>query len=184
MTHLRPLIFIAIIANLVTIILYDYAASQPGGTGASLAFGLLWMPAVWITTIVLALILALKRRKNLFTTGKTRSTVLTLLFCTPIPLYFGYLFTHPTPETLSSSSSYRSVDGKIYKSESYYYTSNDRQKCVEMYFVADSLDEKTKGESAFKKDSTWTYFTKTGDTLKVEKYNVGELVSSKKYVQK
>ncbi|MBV4360519.1 hypothetical protein [Pinibacter aurantiacus] len=184
MTQLRPFIFIAIIANILTIILYDYAASQPGGTGASLAFVVLWMPAVWITTIILTIILALKRRRILFTTGKTKSTILTLLFCTPIPLYFGYLFTHPTPESLRSSSSYRPADGKIFKSESWYYTSNDQQKYVEMYFIADSLDEKKNGENAFKKDSTWTYFTKKGDTLRVEKYNAGQLISSKKYEQK
>lgn len=184
MTHIRPLIIIAIIANLLTIGLYNYAASQPGGTGASLAFIVLWMPAVWITTLVLTIILTIKRRQKLFVSGKTQWTVATLLFCTPIPLYFGYQLTHPTPETLRSGSSYSPKDGKIYKSENWYYTSNYRQKYVDMYFTADSLDEKANGENAFKKDSTWTYFTKTGDTLKVEKYKDGKLISSKKYVDK
>lgn len=184
MTQLRPLIIVAVIANILTVALYYYAASQPGGTGASLAFIVLWMPAVWITTIVLTIVLALKRRKNLFVNGKSKWTSLTLLFCTPIPLYFGYQLTHPTPDTLRSGSSYSPKDGKIYKSENWYYTSNYRQKYVDMYFIADSLDERANGENAFKKDSTWTYFTKTGDTLKVEKYNAGQLISSKHYVDK
>jgi hypothetical protein len=181
MTQLRPLILIAIIANLLTIGLYNYAASQPGGTGASLAFIVLWMPAVWITTIVLTIILTLKRRKKLFVSGTTKWTVTTLLFCTPIPLYFAYQLTHPTPETLRSGSSYSPKDGKIYKSENWYYTPDYRQKYVDMYFVADSLDEKANGEDAFKKDSTWIYFTKTGDTLKIEKYKAGQLISAKQY---
>jgi hypothetical protein len=184
MTQLRPLIIIAIIANLLTIALYNYAASQPGGTGASLAFIVLWMPAVWITTIVLTIVLTLKRRQKLFVSGKTKWTLLALLFCTPIPLYFGYQLTHPAPDTLRSGSSCSPKDGKIYKSENWYYTSDYRQKYVDMFFIADSLDEKENGENAFKKDSTWTYFTKAGDTLKVEKYKDGQLISSKQYADK
>ena len=106
---------------------------------------------------------------------------MTLIFCTPIPIYLGYRLTHPTPETLRSSSSYNPKAGVIYKSESWYYTSNYPQKYVDMYFVADSLNEIRNGENAFKKDSLWTYFTKTGDTLKVEKYKAGLLISAKKY---
>ena len=181
MTPHRPLIIIATLANLLTISLYNYATNQPGGTGASLAFIVLWMPAVWITTIVVTLILVLKRRNKLFVNGKTKWTALILLFCTPLPLYFGYRLTHPTPETLRSSSSYNPRDGKIYKVESWYYTSNYQQKYVDMHFIADSLSETRIGEKAFKKDSTWTYFTKNGDTLKVEKYKTGQLISTNQY---
>lgn len=184
MTQLRTLIAIAIIANLLTIALYNYAESQPGGTRSSLAFIVLWMPVVWITTIILSVILTLKRRQNLFVSGMTKWTLLTLLFCTPIPLYFSYQLTHPTPDTFRSGSSYKPKDGKIYKSENWYYTSDYGKKYVDMYFVADSSDENTHGDNAFKKDSTWIYFTKTGDTLKVENYKDGQLLSSKKYVTK
>lgn len=181
MTQLRSLIILSIVANVLTIGLYNYAASQPGGSGASLAFIVLWMPAVWIVTIVLAIVLTLKRRRELFVRGKTKWTLLTLLCCTPIPFYVGYQLMHPAPETLRAGSSYSPKNGKIYKSENWYYTSNHRQKYVNMYFVADSSDEKTNGDNAFKKDSTWIYFTNTGDTLKVEKYKEGRLVFSKQY---
>ncbi|RYE50249.1 MAG: hypothetical protein EOP48_20100 [Sphingobacteriales bacterium] len=177
MTQLRTLIIIAIIANFLTIALYNYASSQPGGTGASLAFAVVWMPAVWITTIVLTIVLTLKGRQKLFVSGKTAWISLTLLFCTPIPLFIGYQLTHPAPETSCSSSSYRPKDGKIYKSEYWYYTDNFQPKYVDMYFIADSLDEEKNGETAFKRDSTWIYFTKSGDTLKVEKYEDGQLIS-------
>ncbi|UAY56223.1 hypothetical protein [Arachidicoccus terrestris] len=171
-------------SNLLTIGLYNYAANQPGGSGASFAFILLWMPAVWGITIILTIFLILKRRKRLFVNGTTKWTVATLLFCTPIPLYLSYRLTHPTPETLLSGGSYTPKDGKIYKSENWYYTSNYRQRYVDMYFVADSIEERSKGENAYKKDSTWIYFTRTGDTLKVENYKNGQLISSKQYANK
>lgn len=184
MRQLRPLILLAIISNLLTIGLYNYAANQPGGTGASLAFALMWMPAVWITTLILTIFLTLKQRKKLFVRDITKWTVATLLFCTPIPLYLGYRLTHPIPETGRSGSSYWPKGGKIYKSENWYYTADYRQKYVDMYFVADSIEEKSKGENAYKKDSTWIFFTKTGDTLKVEHYNNGRLISSRQYANK
>lgn len=184
MTHLRPFIILAIIANVLTIALYNYAANQPGGTGELLSFIVLWIPAIWITTIVLTIVQLIKLRKKLFSNGKTKWTLLTLIFCTPIPLHFSYKLIHPTSDTLQSGSSYSPKDGKVYKSENWYYVSDNRQKYVDMYFIADSLDEKTNGENAFKKDSIWTYFTKSGDTLKVEKYNSGKLISTKKYGDK
>jgi len=183
MTSLRPLIIIAITSNLLTVVLFNVASSQPGGTGASLAFIVLWMPAVWITTIILTLIITLKRRRVLFANDKPIWTIATLLFCTPIPLYFGYKLTHPTPETSISSSSRNLKNGSVYKIESWNYTSDTRKKYVDMYFIADSLDEIRNGENAFLRDSTWIYFTKTGDTLKVEKYKEDQLISIKEYVR-
>jgi len=183
MSVFRPLIIIAIVANALSIFLYNNAASQPGGTGALLAFIVLWMPAIWLTTMVLTLILAVKQRKTLFAAGTIKWAILILLFCTPIPIYLGYQLTHPTPETVRSSSSYDPRDGKVYKTESWYYSADPRQKYLDMYFVADSIDERRTGENAFKKDSVWIYFTKTGDTLKVEKYKAGQLISVDQYAK-
>ena len=50
--------------------------------------------------------------------------------------------------------------------------------------IADSLDQKANGENVFKKDSVWIYFTQAGDTLKVEKYKAGQMISSRQYVEK
>ena len=51
------------------------------------------------------------------------------------------------------------------------------QVYVDKYFTADSIDERTLGEGAFKKDSTWIYLDETGDTLKVEKYKDDSLIN-------
>jgi len=181
MKRFIPLIILASVSSLLTIILYIYAFSQPGGTGAALAFIVLWMPAVWITTIILALVFTIVLRKKLFIKGKTKWTLLLLLFCTPIPIFLGYLLTHPIPETYRSSSWYRHQNGKIYKTESWIYNTSNYQKYLDMYFVADSLEEIKNGEDAFIRDSTWIYFTKAGDTLKVERYKAGQLTSTKQY---
>lgn len=142
-----------------------------------LFFSLIWMPVLWISTLVITGILVFKWRKKLFGGSQTKWTIAILLFCTPIPLYIVFLFLYPTPEVLRSGSSYIPKNGKVYKTENWYYPSN-QQKYVDMYFVADSLENEINGENAFKKDSTWIYFTKTGDTLKIEKYEEGELIFS------
>ncbi|GAB3354922.1 hypothetical protein GCM10027566_16720 [Arachidicoccus ginsenosidivorans] len=85
---------------------------------------------------------------------------------------------------MRSSSSYRPKNGKIFKSENWYYTADYAKTYVDKYFVADSIEEKSKGENAYKKDSTWIYFTKKGDTLKVENYKNGQLISTKQYANK
>lgn len=91
MTPLRPLMIVSLLANLLTIALYHYAASQPGGTGASLAFIVFWMPAVWMTTMIVTIIITFKQRSKLFGIGKTKWTIATLFLCTPVPCI---LYTH------------------------------------------------------------------------------------------
>lgn len=66
MTQLRTLIIIAFLANLLTIILFNYAANQPGGSGVAMLFALVWMPALWLTTIVATIIISIIKRKYLF----------------------------------------------------------------------------------------------------------------------
>jgi hypothetical protein len=104
MKRLRILIIIAVIANLLTICLYADAARQAGGTGALLGFVLLWMPSIWIITFVSAILLTIIWRKQLFNKILTLWTILTLLFCTPIPILAIYKGTHPTPETTRSGT--------------------------------------------------------------------------------
>ena len=56
------LIIIAILANLLTLILYNYAANQPGGSGVAMIFTLVWMPALWLTTIVMTIIISVIKK--------------------------------------------------------------------------------------------------------------------------
>ena len=177
MNKILPLIIIALFANLLTIVLYDYAHSQPGGTGTGLAFAVIWMPALWLTTLITAAVIAVKRSKIIFQSPLLKWSLPALLFCTPIPALILYNITSPTPETLRSSSIYRTSGGKIYKTEYWYYTSN-RNDYVQMHFVADSAAERMQGEEAFKKDSTWIYLSSKGDNSKIETYKEGRLITS------
>lgn len=180
MTPLRPLIILAIVANVLTILFYKSSAAEPGGTGASLAFVLVWMPLIWITTFVIALIITIKKRKQLFG-SKSLLTIFILLFCTPVPLVLGFWSTDKEEGILLTNTSFRPINGKIYKTQTYSYRSGKRLKYVDMYFVADSTEEKLQGNNAYKHDSVWVYFTEKGDTLKVEKYDLGRLLESKDY---
>src|SRR5690349_2217842 len=112
MTQLRPLIIIAIFANLLTLALYNYAASQPDGSGVGLAFIILWMPAVWLTSIIATTIISIRKRKSLFEKPLLAWTLLTLLFTTPVPAIASYIVTHPAPETRREGMATSTIDGK------------------------------------------------------------------------
>lgn len=169
MIKLLPLFTIATIANLLTLLLYSNAASQPGGTGATMYFIFMEMPLLWLIAMITAIVIAIKNRKTLFSGKILKWTVLSLLLCTPGPIWALYILTHPTPETLRSSSSTRTANGKVYIAEYWYYTSNNK-KYLTKYFMADSARESQFGEAAYEKDSTWVYLSKTGDTIKIEKF--------------
>jgi hypothetical protein len=178
MIQLRPLLIIAVIANLLTIALYSYAASQRGGSGMAMLFGLVWMPVLWLLSIVATIIIAIIKRKNLFQKHILIWTVLTILFATPIPAIAFYYSTHPTPETRSYGMEGNTINGKAYKTEFREWTSTHR-KFAYKYFVADSAQEATYGDKAYKRDSTWIYFDNNGDTLKLEYYKNDSLIATK-----
>ena len=182
-TQLRPLIIIAILANLLTLALYIYVAGQPGGSGLALLFIVLWMPAVWLISIFVTIVIAIIKRKSLFKKPLVRWTFLTLLFTTPIPAIAFYYLTHPTPETRSDGMMTNTIDGKIYKMETWEKTSTHK-KFADKLFVADSAQEAMYGDKAYKKDSTWIYFDDNGDTLKLEYYKDDSLISTKQFKAK
>ena len=66
MTQLRPLIIIAVLANLLTLISYNYTASQTGGSGASMIFVFPWMAAIWLAAIIATIVIIINKRKLLF----------------------------------------------------------------------------------------------------------------------
>jgi amino acid permease len=181
MTTYRPILLIAACANLLTIAFYFYANGQPGGTHATLPYLVLWIPAVWITALILTLIVIIQKREKLFAGTKIFKTILLLLFCTPLPFYAGYQLIHKNAAYLRLSTAYLHHQGKIYKTEAWYYTPDYRKKFVTKYFIADSLDEAQNGKKAFKMDSTWIYYSKSGDTMKIEKYLQGKLLSEQHF---
>jgi hypothetical protein len=182
MTHLRPIIIIAVFANLLTFMLYNYAASEPGGTGLGLAFIVLWMPVVWLTSIIATSIITIRKRNSLFEKPILAWTLLTLLFTTPVPAIASYILTHPIPETRSDGMETNTIDGKVYKTEFWIRTAT-HNKFVDKRFIADSSQEAMFGDKAYKKDSDWVYFDDYGDTLKIEHYKNDSLISTKQIKQ-
>jgi len=63
MKSILPVVIVALLANLITVILYLYAGGQPGGSGLTLVFTVLWMPALWLISIAISLVYALINRK-------------------------------------------------------------------------------------------------------------------------
>jgi hypothetical protein len=175
MIKLFPLIFLALIANLLTVILYLIYSDSTGGDGRIMFFAVIVMPVLWGLSIITALIISIINRKYLFLKKIVVWTILALVFCTPFPLAILNNLIHPTPETQISSTGYNPQNGKIFKTEDWQYSENSK-KYVKKYFIADSTAEATYGEAAFKKDSTWTYLNKTGDIIKVEYYKDGKLI--------
>jgi hypothetical protein len=94
MNKLQTLFVIVAIANLLTILLYSFAASQTGGAGAGTYFIYIQMPVLWIIAIISALVVAIRQRRNLFSGSMTAWTVLALIFCTPIPMMALYDLMH------------------------------------------------------------------------------------------
>lgn len=174
MNKLTPIVIIAVLANLLTVWLYTNAASQPGGSGATMFFIYMEIPLIWLIAVVTTIVFAVRQRSVLFSERILKWTIVTLIFCTPVPIGVLYTLTHPTPETLRSSSSTQTINGKVYISENWYYTSN-HEPYLTKYFIADSAAEYQMGEAAYKKDSTWVYLSKTGDTIKIENFKGGKL---------
>jgi len=174
----RTLLYIALTANLLTILFIVNVMGQPGGTGASMMFMLFWFPGIWIVTVILTIVLTIKNWNDWFY-QKRLSTIILLIFCTPIPIMITIATTIKNYGTENGAyrgmSWYRNIGSKRVKMERWQYRSG--QIYVDKYFTADSINERTLGEDAFKKDSTWIYLDETGDTLKVEKYKDDRLLN-------
>jgi len=178
MKQLGTLIVIAILANLLTFTLYNYTSNQPGGSGVAMIFTLVWMPALWLTTIIATIIFSVIKRKYLFQRPIIPWTLLTLVFTTPFPAIAFYYVTHPTLETRSEGMMTNTIQGKVYKTE-FWERSRTHKKFAYKRFVADSSQEAMYGAKAYKKDSTWVYFDNNGDTLKLEYYKNDSLIGTK-----
>ncbi len=181
MKSLSPLIFIAAIANLLSIFLYNYAASEPGGSGLAMEFAVLWMPAVWLCSIVATIAVSVINRKTIFKDLILKWTLFTIFFTTPIPLCIIYYLTRPNAYREGSSVNYQK--GKVYIGETW-VNRFTQKKVLEKSFIADSAEESIYGEQAYKKEGAWVYFNDTGDTLKVESYRNDTLFSTKQYTTK
>ena len=121
-------------------------------------------------------------RKMLFRRVSLKWTLPVLLLCTPVPfLAIASVLLHQ--DTYRAESDDITRDGYVLKHEEWVY--NSGKLAVNKYYrlVNDAVD--TGDDSQLPRDSVWTYFNKDGDTVKVEKYDDGKLLStSSKSVRK
>jgi len=138
---------------------------------------LFWFPGIWIIAFVTATVLTIKNRKDWFA-EKRWWTVFSFILCTPIPIMVIVGSALRTYGTENGARSYMSMynykGGQRIKMESWRY--DNGQTYVDKYFTADSLDELTRGEESFLKDSVWVYYDKEGEVIKKEKYRDGQLI--------
>jgi hypothetical protein len=171
MKNLYKLIIIAISANILTVLLYSHLMTLPGESGESWFIGLFCMPAIWIISAVLAIILSYKNRKLYFQKNFWLWTILLIVFCTPIPIGFIYAEFFDSDTYQAESDTIARNDHSLMHEE-WVYKSNNKMAVNKYYRTQGNEDTLT-----YKRDSIWTYFNKSGDTIKIEKYDNGKLIS-------
>ena len=156
---------------LINILFASHASTMTGGT--SLIYAIIF-PIFWGLFIIAVGILTFKNRKTWFEKSKRLSTVVLLIFCTPLPLL---VFTELTkPEMTRTGTDYWPKDGKTLKIETWIYKPG--QIAVKKYWSLETEKWTEKEENDFKRDSTWVYFDKNGDTLKIEQYENDKLMKT------
>lgn len=165
----RKLLSIAIVYNIINFLFWLHISNMSNATSMIYMF---IFPCFWIATIVFAIILSLKNKAIWFQKEYKVSTIISLFFCTPV-LFLSVIVINSS-ESYRASSSCGNENGFTIKRESWDYSDGGRQ--VEKYWKANELDCCECDSLRFKKDSTWIYFDKKGDTMKVENYKNGKLI--------
>ena len=175
MKRLTPIILVAIIANLITVCFYFYAASQPGGSGLTLAF-VLALPVIWGVTLITAVTLTVVGRKMIFKKGILRWTIPALVFSTPIPFLVLFFILNPPWALQMEESGYYPKGDYTIKDEEWEYPGG--HMAVHKYFIINSNQTDNTPDEDLMKDSVWVYFNKSGDTSKTEWYANGKLIKT------
>ncbi len=157
MKKLMPLISLAVIVNLLSSSLWFYLhATTINDNSKTVGFlFLMAFPALWFITVIVALILSVVKRKDIFTKKIWMWTVLTLIFCTPIPIMaLSFLFIQPKADFNSPIYTYN--NGVAFKSHTARY--DDEKIYVVETFIADSAAASTtKQDLACKPCGTWFF---------------------------
>lgn len=180
------LLALAVIPNLTAFLLYKQAASQPGGTGALMVYLLFMLPAIWLITLIIGFIVYRKRRSIWFNKSHLFTTIILIFFATPIPfLYFlkgGFSDKPYIPIPIVRNPPFKvetntDTIGKYqHKFERFIYSAF--HDSLKSYWIADTAELRRLGESAYKKDSIWTYYDTSGKVVKVEYYKNGKLIKA------
>lgn len=165
----RTLLSIAIIYNIINFLFWQHILTMPNAT--SMIYIIIF-PVFWIITIIIVTILTFKNKLIWFKKEYKLSTIIGLFFCTPI--FFLFVRSINTPESYRASSSYISKMGYTIKRERWIYNNGEQ---VIKYWKSDTENCNTCDTTSFKKDSTWIYFNKKKDTIKIEIYKNGKLVN-------
>jgi hypothetical protein len=165
----RKLFSIAVVYNVINFLFWVHILNMPNAT--SMIYMLI-LPCFWILTILFAVILSLKNKLVWFQKEYKVSTIISLIFCTPI--LFLSVKAISSPESYRASSGCGNKNEFTVKSENWDYNDGGRQ--VVKYWKAKALDCCECDSLLLKKDSTWIYFDKKGDTMKVESYKDGKLI--------
>lgn len=177
MTKLRYLVIIAVFANLLSLAVFNYAASQPGGSSAAMVFTIVWLPALWLASILVTGIVLAVHRKDLLRKPALKWALLIAFFCTPVPAILVSAWLNKKGELHIGMINTRFEGGKTYRTEEWIRTSTGKLFAIK-HFVADAQEAMYRKEKAFKKDSLWAYYNEQGDTLYTERYANDQLMAT------
>ncbi len=158
----------------INLLFYLHSSSMNGGSSIIYIF---IYPIFWLLTLFIVTFWSYKQRDIWFKKDIKTSTFILLFFCTPIPLFlFGAL---QRPEMYRSGTGFNSINGITIKDETWNY--NNGKTAIIKYYKINVENYMGNGDDdRFKKDSTWIYFEKTGDTLKTETYKDDQLITTTK----
>ncbi len=135
------------------------------GQGMAIMAAIVLPIYVVVFSIFIAIIVYLKR-KSYFQKEIIFSTLFLLLFCTPIPHMIFWSVSQPSVRTME--------EGSLLPDDSFLKTETDVRKgkvIAVRYWISKP------GRTQLLKDSTWVTYNGEGDTVKVEKYHHGKLLS-------
>jgi hypothetical protein len=153
---------------------YLHLSSMNGGSSMIYVF---IFPIFWLLTIFVVGFWSYKQRYILFEKDIRTSSFILLFFCTPIPIFLlGALL---RPEMYRASTGFITKNGTTIKSEEWVY--NNGKLAIRKYWKINIANYNGNGDDdSFKKDSTWIYLEKNGDTLKTETYKDNQLIITTK----
>lgn len=170
--NLRILIF-NLVFYAVTLSFYVKGRQDPS---SSLGYGF-FVYGFWGVALVILLILMTKKiiqpKTILDKIGIVTATPLLCIFLVGLSIT---LNDSPISEGYFEKGNYR------YKVLNYEYRATGNRKRIEYYKNSEPVNGNYPAANfeEWVKDSTWIYFSKSGDTMKIVKYNDGLLISSEK----
>jgi hypothetical protein len=169
-----PLVLVALLANVSTVLFFELSGPISAPTLDELIPKIIWLPIMWLLSMVIAVVVAIRNRKMLFGKSMLKWTLPILLLCTPITLSV-------INELLSQNASIEAETehirgpGYVIRQEEWVYA-HGGAIAVTKYYRLNKDDDQGILDDLYKEDSTWTYFDKKGNILKIEKYKDGKLI--------